>query len=149
MRAEPQTPAQSRRMQPKQIPWRCVALDGQKMVPLQLDDALNPKEFHSYQFCVHVEDIPHCTLSDEGPNQTISRSVISSDGYVYEKSALDDYYEKGGVRNCLTMQAFSPAIQYWIRFACQGSLPSKLDPRKKFDKNNPVIGFTVKNYWEF
>jgi hypothetical protein len=95
----------------------------------------------TYNFCVHVEQIPSCTFSADNKNApSVSCPVVSIDFCVYEKSVIDDLFSKGFTKNPKSGTKIFPSIQHWVRFSCGGSLPSKLDPRKTFDKNHPIIG---------
>lgn len=158
MTNEPETPTQPRRRQRQAIPWRCVGLDEQQIVPLRLDngdlhpDTLDEIALEDIQtlatnnFCVHVDRVPRCALACEENFTPIFQPVISTDLCIYERLELEKWIaakneetQMPRFRSTVTGENFLPNLQYWVRFSSSGTLTSKLDPRREFDREHPIL----------
>ena len=158
MTNEPETPTQPQRRQRQAIPWRCVGLDEQQIVPLRLDNGdLHPdtvdeialediETFANNSFCIHVAAVPICKLSYRENTTPILRPVVSTDGCIYDKDKLECWILTNTQGNksveftsIITGEDFLPNVQYWVRFSSSGTLTSKLDPRREFDREHPIL----------
>jgi len=105
--------------------WGCVILKNiqDPISPLKADKPL----------CIHLPEMPKCCCS----RYEVKNPVVASDGYIYDKLALDRYLKSSNI-SPKTGEILKNEYQE-VRLLVANQRRSKLDPRQYFDSRNSIV----------